>query len=109
MKITAELKNELNRIMWDYSVDEEALLAIFEGKISTFSLNQKKLYARLLLSTPWYRLLDCLGTAGLKEILTDQAINSMRIKDIKEKFIYAQKVFHGIPYALSSAALSPAG
>ncbi len=96
MKITSELKNELKRVIWDYSVDDETLWTIFEGKKSTFSLNQEKIYMRLLLSTPWYRLLDCLGTGGLKEILTDQVINSIWIKDLREKFIYAKKVLHGI-------------
>jgi len=86
MKITPELKNELKRIMWDYSVDENTLWAIWKGESATFSLNKNKLYARLLLSTPWYRLLDCLGLNGLKEILTDEVINSIWIKDIREKF-----------------------
>lgn len=96
MKTTPELKNELKRVLWDYSIEEETLWAIFEGKVSTFSLNQEKLYARLLLSTPWYRLLDCFGIIGLKEILTDRVINSIWIKDIQEKFIYAKKTLHGI-------------
>ncbi|MEK7483451.1 MAG: hypothetical protein AABZ60_03860 [Planctomycetota bacterium] len=96
MKITPELKSELKRIVWDYAIDEDTLWAIFEGKISTFSLTQEKLYSRLLLSTPWYRLLDCFGIRGLKEILTDQVIGSIWIKDIQEKFIYAKEVLHGI-------------
>ena len=96
MPITSELKNELKRIMWDYRIDEATLYAIFEGKISTFSLNKEKLYARLLLSTSWYRLLDCLGISGLKEILTDKVINSIWIKDVREKFIYAKEALHGI-------------
>ena len=96
MEITPEIKKELERIMWDYSIDEKTLWAIFEGKISTFSLNKEKLYARLLLSTQWYRLLDCLGLKGLKEILTDEVIGSIWIKDVREKFIYAREVLHGI-------------
>ena len=96
MEITPELKTELKRIMWDYSVDEDTLWAIWAGKITTFSLNKNKLTARLLLSTPWYRLLDCLGINGLKEVLSDEVINSFWVKDIREKFIYAKKVLHGI-------------
>jgi len=96
MRITPELKKELKRIMWDYSVDENTLWAIWEGKSATFSLNRNKLRSRLLLSTSWYRLLDCLGLNGLKEVLTDEVINSIWIKDIREKFIYAQKALHGI-------------
>ena len=96
MKLTPEIKNELKRVLWDYSIDEDTLKAIFEGKTTTFSLNKKKLYSRLLLSTKWYRLLDCLGIKGLKEILTDEVINSIWIKDIREKFIYAKEALHGI-------------
>lgn len=97
MKMTPELKNELKRIIWDYAIDEETLWAVFEGKKTTFSLNKNKLYSRLLLSAPWYKLLDSLGTAGLKEILTDQTIELIRIKDVQEKFIYAKEILHGIP------------
>ena len=96
MKITPKIQNELNRIVWDYSVDEQTLSDIFEGKASMFSLTQEKLYARLLVSTSWYRLMDCLGIPGLKEILTDKVINSIWIKDIREKFIYAKNTLHGI-------------
>lgn len=95
MKITPELKNELRRVMWDYSIDESMLWDIFEGKKSTFSLNRNKLYSRLLMSTPWYRLVDCIGINGLKEVLTDDVINSIWIKDIREKFLYAQKTLNG--------------
>ena len=96
MKITPELKTELKRILWDYSIDENTLWAIWEGKSETFSLNKNKLYSRLLLSTPWYRLLDCLGSNGRKEVLTDEVINSFWIKDIREKFIYARDALYGI-------------
>lgn len=96
MIVTPELKQELKRVVWDYSVDEETLQNIFEGKISTFSLDRDRLCVRLILSAPWYRLLDCLGTAGLKEILTDRVIGLIRIKDIREKFFYAKNALHGI-------------
>lgn len=96
MKITLGLKNELKRIMWDYTIDDETLWAIFEGKTSTFSLTQEKLYARLLLSTQWYRLLDHLGVSGLKEMLTDKVIDSIWIKDIRERLTYAKNILHGL-------------
>jgi len=96
MKITPKIKSELKRIVWDYSIDENTLYDIFEGKTSTFSLNKEKLYSRLLMSTKWYRLLDCLSLKGLKEILTDDVINSIWINDVREKFIYAKKALHGI-------------
>lgn len=92
MNITPEIKLELKRVMWDYSVEESVLWDVFEGKMSTFSLNKEKLYSRLLMSTKWYRLMDCFGTNGLKEILTDKTIHLIWIKDIREKFIYAREI-----------------
>ena len=96
MKMTPKIKDELKRILWDYAIDEETLTAIFDGKTATFSLNKEKLYARLLLSTQWYKLLDCLGINGVKEILTDEVINLIWIQDIRERFIYAKDVLYAI-------------
>lgn len=96
MAITPAIKQELKRVVWDYRVNDKTLEEIFEGKISTFSLDHDKLCARLLLGTPWYRLLDCLGVAGLKEILTDRVIDLIRIKDVRDKFIYVKNALHGI-------------
>ncbi len=96
MNITPEIKNELKRILWDYSIDENSLCDIFEGRTSTFSLKKEKLYARLLMSTKWYKLLDYLGINGLKEMLTDEVISHIWIQDIREKFNYAKKALHGL-------------
>lgn len=96
MEITEGLKNDLKRVVWDYDIDETELVAIFLGQTSTFSLNRDKLCARLLLSTPWYRLLDHFGIKGLKEILTDEAIRQIWVKDIRERFVYARSALYGI-------------
>jgi len=96
MKITPEIKNELKQIMWDYSVSDDVLCDVFEGKTATFSLNKEKLYARLLLSVKWYKLLSFIGVNGLKEMLTDDVIHLIRIKDMREKFIYARDTLYGI-------------
>jgi hypothetical protein len=96
MDKTPEIKNELKRIFWDYSIDEDVLYDIYEGKTSTFSLNKEKLYSRLLMSTKWYKLLDCFGLSGVKEMLTDEAIGQIWIHDIREKYNYAKKALHGL-------------
>ena len=94
MKITPEIKHILKRVVWDYAVDEQMVCSIFKGEAATFSLNKEKLSSRLLISTQWYKLLDCLGGEGLKEILTDDVINAIWIKDIREKFIYAKETLN---------------
>lgn len=96
MNITPKLKKEFQRVLWDYSIDENSLNRILEGRQSTFSLNKEKLYARLLVSTPWYKLLDCVGQDGLKEMLTEDVINQIWISDVREKFHYARKILRGL-------------
>ena len=96
MEITSEIKRELKRIVWDYAIDEETLVSIFQGDTHTFSLKKEKLYSRLLISTKWYRLLDLIGIEGVKELLTDEVINFIWIKDIREKFLYVKERLHGI-------------
>jgi hypothetical protein len=96
MKLTDKIKKEIKRVVWDYAVDDSTLCDIFEGKQSTFSLNQNKLYARLLVSTGWYKLLDCFGQDGLREMLSDDVINLIWIKDIRDRLFYAKEALHGL-------------
>ena len=95
MEITPEIRALLKRVVWDYAVDEDELCSIFEGKTSSFSLNKDKLSARLLLSTKWYTLLDLFGIEGVKDLLTDEAIQWIWIKDVRERFIYVRSVLNG--------------
>ena len=89
-------KKELLRIVWDYDIDEETLLRIFKGELKTFSLSREKLCSRLLVSTPWYRLVDRFGIKGLQEILTEDVIHLIWMKDLRDKFFYAKKALHGL-------------
>ena len=96
MKINDEIKKDLKRLVWDYDISEAELAEIFLGKTSTFSLNREKLCARLLISTSWYRMLDHFGVQGVKEMLTDEVIRHIWIKDLREKFLYAKAALYGI-------------
>ncbi len=91
-----ELKQELKRSVWDYSIDENTLLQIFQGKTQTFSLNRTKICSRLLLNLQWYKLLDLLGIDGVKQLLTDDILKLIWIKDVREKYYYAQQILNGI-------------
>ncbi len=66
MQLTPKIKGQIEKVVWDYNVDEKTLEDIFEGRKEIFSLNKFKLYARLLMSVYWYKLLDCLGVMVLR-------------------------------------------
>lgn len=87
---------QLKRCVWDYQIDDDSLIAIFENKKSMFSLTRDKLLARLLLSLSWYKLVDCFGLSGLKEVLTDRVIDLIHIKELRERFIYAKQAINAL-------------
>lgn len=86
------LKEVLKNILWDYNITEEEVELILEGKKKTFSLSKEKLYARLLLSVNWYKLLEIFGKEKIKELLSDEVLKYIRFKDIRDNFIYARSV-----------------
>ena len=90
MNITPQIKEYLKKSVWDYAIDEDTLVAIFNGQKQTFSLTKEKLYSRLLLNMNWYTLLECFGVKGLKIILTNDVINLIWQKDLRDKFFYAK-------------------
>ena len=96
MNITPAIQEDLRRIVWDYDIDEATLTAVFMGRTRTFSLTREKLCSRLLISTPWYRLLAHFGIQGLREILTDEAIRQIWISDVRDKFFYAKDALQRI-------------
>lgn len=83
--------------MWDYDIEEDALADVLSGKVVTYSLDRDRLAARLFLSASWYRLLDCLGIAGLRELLTDRAIGLVRFKDIRDRLFFARERLNALP------------
>ena len=82
----------LKKSVWDYDIPTERLVAIFEGRESTFSLTANKLRMRLLMSTAWYTLIDVFGIQTLKEFLSDDVLEGIHIPDVREKFRNARTI-----------------
>jgi len=86
----------LGKVVWDYEISSERLMAIFEGREATFSLTASKLKVRLLMSASWYTLLDVFGVSKLKEFLTDDVLEGIHIPDMRRKFRNARAILYAI-------------
>jgi len=88
-----EKKKLLLNAFWDRNVDENQLYNLITGKIKTIPLLDKKLiFARLLSTYDWYTLIKLLPKNQLKESLSDDVLEKLYPKELKEKYKYARKI-----------------
>ena len=70
--------------------DMEKLL---EEKLQTIDeVQSQQFFSRLLTSCDWYTLRKLIPVAKLKVILSDEVLNRLFPKDLKNKYIYARKL-----------------
>ena len=83
----------LSRLYWDMDVEPEQLYRMLYGKIDGFGqIKRTDLYARLLATYDWYTLLKLVPVENLKHALSDQVINRIYPKELKDRFLYAREV-----------------
>ncbi|MCC6768731.1 MAG: hypothetical protein IT240_06780 [Bacteroidia bacterium] len=90
-----ELKTILTRVVWDYYISPDELLAVFYGEESSKGVNQVQLYAKLLNAYSWHQLIKWFGFEKARTILREEAIQmvfpaSYRQKLLNAKFLTTQ-------------------
>lgn len=81
-----ELKIVLKRVVWDYNISPDDLLAIFKGEMEGRGVNMVQLKSRLLNSYSWYQLLDMFGYDGAVLLLKDEIIQLLWPKSVKSTY-----------------------
>ncbi|MCK5543010.1 MAG: hypothetical protein KAI40_09990 [Desulfobacterales bacterium] len=88
-----EKKLLLLNAFWDKNIDENQLYDLINGKIKTLPFLDKKLiFARLLSTYDWYTLIKLIPVKILKESLSDDVLEILYPKELKEKYKYARKI-----------------
>ena len=83
----------LSRLYWDMDVEPEQLYQMLYGKIDKIGqIKRTDLYARLLATYDWYTLLKLVPVEKLKHALSDQVINRIYPKGLKDRFLYAREI-----------------
>jgi len=88
----------LKRIIWDYNVDTDDLLAFLTGeKESLHHFSREMLYVRILERLSWYEILESLPIQVIKRMLREDIISKLRSDSMRRKYDYAARVLHNQP------------
>ena len=86
-------KIHLKDLFWDYHFKEEELQALLNGDVDKVGhLDRNALYARILTSMNWYQIMDLIPGEKIKEALSDEVIDKIRFKDLREKYYFAKRL-----------------
>jgi len=86
-------KFKLSNLFWDYKFREEELQALLNGDLERVGhIDRYGLYARILTSMGWYQVIDLIPENKLEDALSEQVINKIRFKDLREKYHFAKRL-----------------
>lgn len=94
LEFNDEIACVLKRAVWDYKITHKKLFAILTGKQSLFSLNQAKLCARILISAPWYQLINVFGPKRLSTMINDKTLKYVWSDGVKNRLLYARNILN---------------
>jgi hypothetical protein len=89
----AEKEKILSRLFWDVEMSQTDMEKLLEEKFQTIEeVQSQQFFGRLLTSCDWYTLLKLMPSAKLKVVLSDEVLNRLFPKDLKNKYIYARNL-----------------
>jgi hypothetical protein len=92
----------LKGIFWDYNIDPDELFEVLNGKRKKVGpFNAQQIFIRMLERLSWYELIELLDLEYIKNNLTDEVIQKIRFRALREKYETVQKVLHGHPLSVS--------
>ncbi len=78
--------------MWDYDISPADMEALLKGKTERAGhYTRKQLFAKLLTGLPWFTIIQLFPVENVKELLTDEVINSLWPDSVKKQYEYVRK------------------
>jgi hypothetical protein len=86
-------RNRLFRqVMWDYNIPVTDIEALFSGKKKQSGhYNRRTLFQKMLESYSWFTLLKIFTPEEIKSLLTNDAINGLRVPSLRKKYEFVKK------------------
>src|SRR5512135_1273134 len=82
----------LKSVMWDYDISPADMESLLNGKIDRAGhYSRKQLFAKLLTGLPWFTIIQLFSVEDVKELLTDEVINSLLPDSVKKQYEYVRK------------------
>ncbi len=80
------------QLMWDYNISPQEIEKLINGETQFAGHYDKKgLFIKVLENYPWYIVLQIFDIKTIKELLTDDTIEKLRMEDMKNKYRYVKK------------------
>ena len=82
----------LKSLMWDYSISAGEMQDLLDGKIEKAGhYTYENLFAKMIKGLPWYTVLQLIPAEKVKELLTDEVINTLWPESVKTQYKYVRK------------------
>ncbi len=77
----------IRKILWDYDIAPEACLAVLDSRQPTaWHYNAQILFIKVLESFPFYAVVDLMPIDRIKELLTTETIDKLRVQQLKTRY-----------------------
>ncbi|MDD5089937.1 MAG: hypothetical protein PHQ23_03380 [Candidatus Wallbacteria bacterium] len=91
-----QIRKTLKPVIWDHDIDPLVFYHIALGiKRPIGFLDSIRALVRILERLSWYDVLSLFGLDGVRTLITDEVIKSIRFKEIRERYEFIQGVLHG--------------
>ncbi|MCK9480985.1 MAG: hypothetical protein M0R38_04380 [Bacteroidia bacterium] len=87
-----ELKIILKRVVWDYNISPDDLLAIFKGEMEGRGIDTAQLQAKLLNGYQWHNLIKWFGYETVRTFLRDEVIKAIFPASYRQKLLNAKTI-----------------
>lgn len=99
---TVDIERKLKPLFWDYVVDPSEAYALLMGRRRQAGpFDRERLLIRLFERLSWYDLLEILGVEGVKETLTPEIIQKLRLPCMKERYEFIRSTLHAEPVSFT--------
>ena len=95
-------ENTYKQLMWDYNISPQEVDDLITGKTKFAGhYDIEHLFVKILNNFPWYTVIEILPLEVVKKLLTDENINKLRFKSMRNQYAKLQKILRN--ETLSSA------
>jgi len=97
-----EKRRLFRQLIWDYSIPDEEIEAVFDGrKDMAGHYTRNMLFRKILETYPWFTIIQLFSPIEIQNLLTDDVIEKLRIPSLRAQYEFVQKRLQEI--------ISPAG
>lgn len=93
MKSLTQTEKEMiiSRLFWDVEIKQLDVEKLIEEKYKNLDEEpSQQFFRRLLTSCDWYTMLKLIPPEKLKRVLSDEILDKLFPKDLKNKYLYAR-------------------